>query len=617
MFLPKANESPDFQFVSILAQHPELIQPRSEEPIAARFCSNSWGPSLELVDCRSGVISKGQTAIFPWGGAEALITPEIEIALQQRQLRLERLRSLVEASAIDKNLLFPIQSLLEKRLVITNQLLNRSDVQNIQSYSNIFSELLLLDGYRYDFLSGKFIPLRYDIVRALEKEANYVERIERTKLALVIAPYFVFLFCFVWLSIGFRARNLNIRLLVCGMLGLSVFGLLICADAAVRFGAQGSVYSLNPLSATLPNQLLWIAIMSLLAILLVKILSLVEANGLRSFPWVASKVNYFYRNIKFAHLVFLGTLSIAGAYKLFSPAVGAETLKVIVCVLSGVLLSQHGREVFLVRKYVPNSFSFRSFWESLTPLDGILSTPIMIHRLFLRSYLLFVFFGLFTVGMTAFGFGDLGGTAVAVCIVLILTLLLYGWPLFTCAITLGVIAVSLALKTTKVQDRLALMLEPSSAAVSDFARLITFEESLQPYGQGIGALRWCNELGVCVPLQVLSDYMPIVVSASVGRTVSVLVFLMIFLGSLFFAYRALIFFASTNSRLRVVVATAFFLFVSTGVQTVITFFGNWRLLPLTGLGVPFMSIGISSIVAGYLAVCIMLAYDLCQSTRRL
>ena len=96
-----------------------------------------------------------------------------------------------------------------------------------------------------------------------------------------------------------------------------------------------------------------------------------------------------------------------------------------------------------------------------------------------------------------------------------------------------------------------------------------------------------------------------------------LVFLMIFLGSLFFAYRALIFFSSTNSRLRVVVATAFFLFVSTGMQTVITFFGNWRLLPLTGLGVPFMSIGISSIAAGYLAVCIMLAYDLCQSTRRL
>jgi cell division protein FtsW (lipid II flippase) len=37
-------------------------------------------------------------------------------------------------------------------------------------------------------------------------------------------------------------------------------------------------------------------------------------------------------------------------------------------------------------------------------------------------------------------------------------------------------------------------------------------------------------------------------------------------------------------------------------QLIITFFGNWRLMPLTGLGVPFTSIGISSFMAGILGI---------------
>jgi len=617
MVLPKGSASADFQLASILSQHPELIQPRSERPIARIFCSNAWGQSLDSVDCRGGVISgRAVTSSLDWK-TQAFANPELVLALQERQSRLEKLRSLVQTAATDKHSLSTLHNLLEKRLASVSLIFDTSGSPFPQPYATVFVNLLVLDGHRYDVSSGKFIPLRYDIFRALEEESNFIGRSERTRVALAVTPYFIFLFCLVWLAIGLQARNMRSQVLVFGMVGLSVFGLLLCADAAVRFGAQSLAYSLNPLGATLPNQLLWLAIMSLISIVFIKTFSYVETGGKGRIPQALLKGLRFYKDIKFEHLAVLGALLIAGAYQLFSPAVGAETLKLIACLLSGVLLSQHGREVFLVRKYLPNSFSLSLFWESLSSLNHESSTSKRIHRLFLRSYFLFFIFGLFTVGMTAFGFGDLGGTAVAVCIVLSLTLLLYGWPLFVLAIALGAIAVSLALKMSKVQDRLALMLEPSRAAVSDFARLIAFEESPQPYGQGVGTLRWCNELGVCVPVQILSDYIPIVISASAGRLVSVLVFLLIFLGSLFFAYRALTCFSATNSRSRVVLATAFFLFVSTSVQTVITFFGNWRLLPLTGLGVPFVSIGISSIAAGYLAVAITLSYELSGRARRL
>jgi cell division protein FtsW (lipid II flippase) len=43
--------------------------------------------------------------------------------------------------------------------------------------------------------------------------------------------------------------------------------------------------------------------------------------------------------------------------------------------------------------------------------------------------------------------------------------------------------------------------------------------------------------------------------------------------------------------------TIFYLLIATLLQTIITFFGNWRWIPLTGLGTPLLSIGLSSVLA--------------------
>jgi cell division protein FtsW (lipid II flippase) len=57
---------------------------------------------------------------------------------------------------------------------------------------------------------------------------------------------------------------------------------------------------------------------------------------------------------------------------------------------------------------------------------------------------------------------------------------------------------------------------------------------------------------------------------------------------------------------RLMVMVAFLLFLASIFQTVITFFGNWRWIPLTGLGVPLLSIGISSMLAPTLAIALLL-----------
>jgi cell division protein FtsW (lipid II flippase) len=50
---------------------------------------------------------------------------------------------------------------------------------------------------------------------------------------------------------------------------------------------------------------------------------------------------------------------------------------------------------------------------------------------------------------------------------------------------------------------------------------------------------------------------------------------------------------------------AFYLLIATLLQAIITFFGNWRWIPLTGLGTPLLSIGLSSVLAPVLAVGLM------------
>ena len=69
--------------------------------------------------------------------------------------------------------------------------------------------------------------------------------------------------------------------------------------------------------------------------------------------------------------------------------------------------------------------------------------------------------------------------------------------------------------------------------------------------------------------------------------------------------RAVLGLASGLGAISVVYASAFFLLLAALSQTVITYFGNWRLAPLTGLGLPLMSMGWSSLLAVVLGLSLL------------
>ena len=64
---------------------------------------------------------------------------------------------------------------------------------------------------------------------------------------------------------------------------------------------------------------------------------------------------------------------------------------------------------------------------------------------------------------------------------------------------------------------------------------------------------------------------------------------------------------------RFISIVTFFLLTATLIQTILTFLGNWRLIPLTGMGTPLLSIGLSSTLAPTLALGFFLTFSASQT----
>jgi len=164
----------------------------------------------------------------------------------------------------------------------------------------------------------------------------------------------------------------------------------------------------------------------------------------------------------------------------------------------------------------------------------------------------------------------------------------------------------------KVRGRFQLMLEPMHANVSDFARLIEFEKSGQPWGYGPMNIQWCAGDGVCLPLQSLSDYMPTIISGMIGNYFSLLLFVVFSVVLMYLIYRLFMPAWYFDNQQRFVNMFACLLCLATLAQLIVTYFGNWRLMPLTGLGAPLISIGFSS----FLAATIGISFALCLTLQK-
>jgi hypothetical protein len=150
-------------------------------------------------------------------------------------------------------------------------------------------------------------------------------------------------------------------------------------------------------------------------------------------------------------------------------------------------------------------------------------------------------------------------------------------------------------------------MEPMRANISDFARLIEFDKSAQPWGYGLNQIQWCSGDGVCVPLQSLSDYMPTLISGLMGTYLSVVLFCLMASLLIYLIYKSFIpswYFDEAN---RFISMFACLLCLASLTQLTVTFFGNWRLMPLTGLGTPLISIGLSSFLASTIGISLALS----------
>ena len=177
---------------------------------------------------------------------------------------------------------------------------------------------------------------------------------------------------------------------------------------------------------------------------------------------------------------------------------------------------------------------------------------------------------------------------------MILVSIVFGLRFFFFWVLIMVILGLIGSFTEKVEQRIELMMEPMNASVSDFARLINFTKS-ESDGILVG-YSWCNDHGVCLPLQVLSDYMPLLIEKILGFGGAV--FILITLTGIFgyIAVKSFYIFLTGEKGNRLPSILIFYMSCSSIIQIILSTFGNWRLIPLSGISLPFMSIGFTAMI---------------------
>jgi cell division protein FtsW (lipid II flippase) len=565
---------------------------------ASTFCEMWTQKPLSQVDCRSGydlntlspiVSEKAQTS---WD--QALLSVE----LRQRELRSlsEHLDTLREDQPMLTQPLFALQSLLDQWAERSGRMASPSQGRpaDIAAYADMFQLLLEQQGQNYDATSGTFKIINWHVVRATDKPTGLQARAAGLAISLTLAPWAVAFSTVMLMVLGWwRARWLGLGL-VAGYAVLTWLGLLIAADASVHYGQGSTVFPLNPLGNQFNRQMLVSGISVT-----------IMATGLILAPRLGLLVLLAMRYLG-ASMVCL--IVLAGlAYALQGPALGSETLKLGMAVMSGLLMATHGRSVHATAQLAPAALKpwrLITTWQarahgSPDPVDAIAAQLN-------RPLLQFTAFCAVGVGASALVFHDLGAALVTAIVAITTLYMVFGARLAGVVLLAGMLMAALMSQTNKVQARIALMLDPLSASVSDFARLLAFSNAAQDNGLNFGKIAWCSGGGVCIPLQALSDYMPVVLTGVLGTQGTFVFFLMylsIMIGLGAWLMRQ---FLTLRSSTRALSMMAFFMLWGTAAQTVITFLGNWRVIPLTGLGMPLLSIGLSSSLVPVIAITLVM-----------
>jgi len=217
-----------------------------------------------------------------------------------------------------------------------------------------------------------------------------------------------------------------------------------------------------------------------------------------------------------------------------------------------------------------------------------------LHSYVVRGFLYFVLMTSIFIFLSLFIFNDIGGVFITLVLVMILVSIVFGLRFFFFWVLIMSILGVIGSFTEKVEQRIELRMEPMNASVSDFARLINFTQS-KSEGILVG-YSWCNDHGVCLPLQVLSDYMPLLIEKVLGfgGTLFILIALVALFG--YVAVKSFYIFLTGERENRLPSILIFYMSCSSIIQIILSSFGNWRLIPLSGISLPFMSIGFTAMI---------------------
>lgn len=572
--------------------------PTAEQLNASTFCEMWTGQKLIDVDCRSAYNMNTLTPVI-----SAQSQTSWRLALESVDQRQNELRSLLQhldnlrlSQPMLAQPLFALQLRLdqwaERAARMTKQ--TKDLPAEKWAYADMFQLLLEQQGQSYDAASGAFKKINWHVVRAADKTSGLKDRADTLATSLSWAPWVVTLCTAILMGLGWwRARWLGWGLMG-GYAVLTWLGLLIAADASVHYGQGSSVFPLNPLGNQLNRQMLVGGIS-----VSIMVTSLLLA------PWVGKAVSLAMR---YWGSTMLSLMLLMGfAYVLQGPALGSEALKLGMAVMAGLLTAAFGRSVHATAQDAPAALTpwrLMTAWRrdttgSQDPIDVI---AMQLNRPLLQ----FTAFCAIGIGAAALAFHDLGAALVTTIVAVTTLYMVFGSRLAGAVLLAGVLMAGLMSQTEKVQGRIALMMDPLSASVSDFARLLAFSNAAHEKGFNLGQIAWCSGGGVCIPLQALSDYMPVVLTGVLGTQGTFWFFLLYLMTMMVLAAWLMRQFLTLQGSSRALSMMAFFMLWGTAAQTVVTFLGNWRIIPLTGLGTPLLSIGLSSSLVPVIAITLIM-----------
>jgi len=557
---------------------------------AEEYCHRTLGENFGIAPC---------TTIDPkFFETNNLETTNLAIKeLHDSIVSYKDLLSVLISYPISNGQLLELQAIVERKL---GQLESISKVSNQNSYPKIFKGLLIAQGVSYNPGNNKFKTLPQNIAQLIVNQNSIQTQLSSLEFSANNLWLLYVLTFFFSLVLIYRKLSSPGLLFIAIYLSAMFIGLSLIRDASLHYGFESIAFDLSPFRQLYQRQI----IVTLISIFLV--LFCIQ-NASR----IANLFNLFLTRISITTTTLVCIFGVAGSYLALGPAIGSEFFKASSCFIAAFLLYRYGRtlelaqEQFGLKSLLHKSLSYLSITSVLAKKSigeevdlGKYYVAFLFWKIFVQLLLIATL--LFVVSAL---FHDLGGSLIAGLIFFFCLYVLLGEIFASILIALfAAVGIIIYLVSEKVQNRIELMLEPMRANISDFGRLIQFENAGQPFGFELGLIKWCSSDGVCIPLQTLSDYMPTLINGAFGKVYGLFLLGGLALFWILLAYKGFMVSWLYKEDAKFAKLLGSLLCLAALFQLFVTTLGNLRIIPLTGLGTPLLSIGISSSISASLGI---------------